>query len=399
MKTLRRLLIVLGTLLLLEFFPGTYVIDSFQDEWEPESVEGMALLALQDLDLEAELWFERPTRQRISRHAELIIPADSRLSLQASMIPEIIGGEAVARPRTWNLESSRSMTFIYRGVTVARAKKMLIRSDDPELRVRAQGTYRLLSALFTAHRYHRQNEVRRDVKAPDRASLSATARFLPGHSIPITGESALMTGSAPSRVQLQNLQWEQGEWTAGTVDLQASFSNLEVFLNTLAKKFLSEPIDLGRILAVHFRRLHALTVAENRLFIHADGSITSANSSRVAHAINPSFGSRLEIEFQFPEGQFLHDAVAGARLKQIHSFDMNRTNPLLDKSIRNLIRSVRNKASVSIDLSEYLNDAPDLPPLFFERFGFLPVGENELLIRVVGVIPETEPRPGTSMHR
>jgi hypothetical protein len=390
-KWLRRLLITATVLLLLEFFPGAYTIDDFQDEWEPDSPEGIALLALKDLELDTELWFSRPTRQRISRNAELLVPADTTVTLTATMVPEIIEGEAVARPRTWELRSCRHMTFIYRGVTVARANRMRIRSDDPEFRVRAVGTYRVLSALATAHRYHRQREVKRDYEVPDRAHVDIHARFLPNHSIPVTESTSVSTGSTPTVLHIQNLTWEKDMWTSGVLTFKASLADLESTLNAVATEQAADPIELGGLLALKFRNLHALSIEENRMLVHLNGSITSANSSRVENMFDPSFESRLEFEFTFPEGQSLESAVFGARLKQIHSFDINRSNTVFDKAVRNIARRYRDELTFTFPLAEELPDHPAVPRnLQFYRFGFTGNEDQELVLNAVASIPVPE---------
>lgn len=387
-----RLLITGCVLLLLEFLPGAYTIDDFQDEWDLDSPEGLALLALEDLELEADLEFDRPTRQRISRNAELLVPEGTRLSLKASMTPMVIDDEAVARPRTWELRSSKYMTFVYRGVTVARAKRMQIRSDDPELRVRAIGTYRVLTALATAHRYHRQKEIRRAYEVPDRAVVNADARFLPNHDLAISETTTITTGEIPSRLEFLDLTWDGNRWSSGRLELELSLADPEPVLNDIASEELSEPIELGGVLAMKFRRLHALTLEEDRLFIHLDGSITSANSKTIEGIFDPSFEARLEFAFSFPEGQTLEEATLGARLKQIHTFDINRSNNLLDKSVRNIARGYRDELDVSYVLAQELPDHPAIPRnLTFDRFGFVGTKTGALLLDIQAHIPKEEP--------
>lgn len=396
---LRTLLLLAGGLILLEFVPGTYTIDSFQDEWEADSPEGILLQALEDVNLDAELMFHRPVRQRISRNAELEIPAGTTLTLSASMTPEVIDGEAVARPRTWELEASRNMTFIYRGVTAARAKRMHIRSDDPELRVRASGSYRVLTALATSFRYHRQREVKRDLSPPDRAVLNAELRFRPDHRIPLEEGVTLHTGPGQSRIRLSELQWNHDAWTGGQVDARVELQHIGDLLNTLLGQELKDPVEIGSLLAMKFRRIHSVSVEENRLFFHLDGSITSANSRRVEKMFDPSFEARLEAGFDFPEGSSLEEGMVGARLVQVHSFDINRSHNLLDKAVRNLVRSYRDDLRISYALSEAIpDDAAWLPEsLLFKTFRFSGQGSERLLLEVSAVIapPPESPQPET----
>ena len=391
-KRIISLLVLVGVLVSLEYLPGSYTIDSFQDEFALDSVEGQLLLALEDLQLNAVMEFDRPTRQRISKNAELLIPAGSTLILNASMVPLTEQGEAVAKPRTWNLRSSESMTFVYRGVTVARAKRMEIRNDDPELKVKAVGSYRVLSALATATRYHRQTEVKRTLEAPERAVLNLNATFQAEHEVSLTDIPPLRTGSEPSSLHLQGFTWENSQWTDGQVDLRIQLAPLESFLNEIAKEQLSDPIELGGILAIKFRRLHALTIEENRTFVHLDGSITSANSRTVEQMFDASFETRLEFEFSFPEGKFLQEAEVGARLKQIHSFDINRSNTVFDKAVRSLARKYRDDLTYTTSLADELPDHPAIPMnLIFERFGFRGMENGDMEIEILGNVPPFVP--------
>jgi hypothetical protein len=386
---IRRGLLIAGIFVLLEFVPGSYTIDSFQDEWEPESQEGKLLLALERMDLEAKVYFERPTRHRISRNAELLLPADITLTLEAAMTPEIIDGEAVARPRIWNLSSSRQMTFVYRGVTVARARRMRIRSEDTELRVQALGTYRILSALATASRYHRQREIKRDYQVPDTATLSVASQLKPLNRIGVTESVTAVTGPQGGQITLDRLRWEKGRWTGGEVDIDLTLSSVEALLDAVVREALSDPLEVGGILAVNFRRLHALTLEKNRLFFHVDGSITSANSQTVGNVFDPSFETRLEVVFDFPEGEKLEDAILGARLKQVHSFDINRSHNLLDKSVRNLFRRYRDEASAEIALVEHLPDIPAIPQnLIFDTFELTPAGADTARLKIGALLFE-----------
>lgn len=382
----RRAGITAAVLLLLEFFPGAYTIEDFQDEWDLESPEAAVLMAVEELRLDTVMEFDRPTRQRISRNAELLVPADTTLTLQASMVPLIEEEEAVAKPRTWELRSSRPLIFVYRGVTVARAKRMSIRADDEKREVRAIGMYRVLSALATAHRYHRQREVRRDYQAPDRALLNSSLRFRTSQTIPLENVE-LKTGSSPGHLRMTGFQWEDGSWTGGSLALDIRIADLEGTLAALAANALSEATDFG-ILALKFDRLHTLTILTNRLRVFLNGSITSANSSTVEHMFDPSFQAELEVGFRFPSGQTLESAELEVYLAQIHSFDINRSNTLLDKAVRNLLRNQRDKASADISLAEELPDHPAIPRNFlFEEFGFTGLENGEVVLSIRGSIP------------
>jgi hypothetical protein len=340
------------------------------------------------MTLEAELFFARPTRQRLSRNAELLVPPGTTLTLTASMQPELIDGEAVARPRTWELTASRNMTFVYRGVTVARADHMRIRSDDPELRVQAIGSYRLLSALATAHRYYRQNVVKHDFEVPDRAVVNASLRFKPDHRLALSDSQNLITGEDPSELTLSDLQWKNGRWTSGRLNLRLALTEIEPLLQSVAAEELADPIEIGSVLEMHFRRLHTLTVEDNRMFVHVNGSIAYANSERVTQVFEPSFESRLEIGFGFPEGQRLRESEVEIRLNQVHSFDINRSHNLLDKSVRNLIRGYRDEATVAFSLSDELPETDWIPdPLLFETFRMTGNGTDDLVLEIQAVIP------------
>ena len=72
-------LIMLG--IFLQHIPGTYTIDDFQDDYELTSPEGIALLALSDASLSAELYFKTAKRHRISRRIRCRVHGRSLLWL------------------------------------------------------------------------------------------------------------------------------------------------------------------------------------------------------------------------------------------------------------------------------------------------------------------------------
>jgi len=378
--------VTLGVLLL-EFLPGAYTIDSFQDEWEPGSPEGIALQALKTLSLETDMWFDRSTRQRISRNAELLVPTGTRITLTASMIPLMENNEAVARPRTWELRASRPLTFVYRGVTVARARRMRIRSDDPERRVRAIGTYRILSALTTAHRYKRQKKVRRAYQAPDHARLSIRARFQPDHFLEILPDAGWSTGTEPAAFDVKELTWNGERFVSGHLDLAASFTNPEAFLEGLRNRYLDTPMNIGGGFTLRMRQLDAITFETNLVRLHAKGTL--APNSGMAKIMSPSFNAHLGFGLEVPENQRLGNATAGVFLKNVYALDVNRSHTWFDTTLRGLVRKNRHKIAERIDLRDELPDTEAIPRhLYFDRFRVTPNPEGGPRLEIRAVIPD-----------
>jgi len=391
----RWIVLVALTAVLLENIPGTYVIDDAQDEFELDSWEGVGLLAVASASVEAELFFDRPTRHRISRNAEILVPADTRLTFQASMIPTVEEGEAVARPHDGDILSDRPLTFIYRGVTVARANRLRMREVDGEQKLQAVGRYRVLSALLTAHRYHRQKKVRRDYQAPHTAKVDFTAEFHPDHTLEFGEGLTLRTGASPGTLRVRNAHFDQGEWVAGTLDLDLRFGDPEALVNRLMKDLLPKRFDLGGAFAVELKKIHHIVFTENHLDLHLDGRLTSANSSRLENLFHPGFRAHLGIAFDLPENSLLTDSHIGIELKNIHSLDFNRSNPLLDKSLRSLARAHRKEAATEFRFAEEIKELHDLPVRIFVHHSRITGTEDggPILQMKLGVLPREEATP------
>jgi hypothetical protein len=364
-KRLRNLILFLGLLLLLENVPGTYTLKDAQDEFDLDSWEGIALLALSSVDLNAELYFEGQTLHRISRNAEILAPAGTTLMARASMVPLVEENEVVARPQTALLTADKPLTFIYRGVTVARAKTLRMKVGDPQHRIEAVGRYRVISALFTSYRYHRQKKVRRDYQEPTRAKLNLTAEIAPHHQISFLKEYHVATGSEPGTLSIENAHYDRGNWTAGQVNLTASLSNPEVWLAPMLSTLIPNRFELGRIFEVELRKLHNIRFSDNALDLYIDGALTSANSQRVENVLQPSFQANLGIAFDLPSHILLHEAEAEVSVKKIRNIDFNNSNPIFDNSIRSIARNYREKAKARVNLGEEFPELLELPVRIF----------------------------------
>jgi hypothetical protein len=350
--------------------PGTYTIDDFLDEYELNSPEGIALLALSDVSLSATLYFENETRHRISRNAEVLVPADTTLQASTSMIPFIRDEEVVARPKTLILSSDQPLTFVYRFVTVAKANTLEIQPNDPEEKVKAIGHYTVLSALATAYRYKRQKELSRDYQAPTRSRMSLNAKVLPNHEIKTEDGYRLFTGSKPCSLVIENAQWIEGTWQRGSLTLALHLADLNPLIAQLVNDLFPEKIEVGGILDLKVKEITNLRFTENFLSLYVKGSLGSAQSKRMANIFTPSFKSHLGIQFNFPRDILLSEAKAGVELKNIYSLDFNRSNPVFDKYIRDLARSYREEAQVSWDLGKEFPILNDLPgQIYIEQFG------------------------------
>ncbi|MDA3875115.1 MAG: hypothetical protein PF795_14295 [Kiritimatiellae bacterium] len=311
----------------LQNIPGTYTLDEIDERVELDSLEGKALMSLGRTEVDAAFYFKQPTRHRISRNAELQVPADTRLTLHGVMLPEREDGEIVLKPDSLELRSDRPLVFIYRNVTVARAR--LLRTDE-EGTLRAVGYYQLLSALRTGSRYQRQREIRRDYQIPTEASMN----------------------------------------------LSVQLKELEPMVNTLLGDSIPDSFDLGSLFRVQLNRFHHLQFSDNHLDLHVDGKVHSAQSKRVSQVFSPSFRARLGVDVQLPREQLLSDAAVGVSLKQIHTLDFNRSNPVFDKMIRDLARSYRDEARIEFHIAEEVPEIAQWPgELFIEDFNLR--GEKE----------------------
>lgn len=320
------LLILLG--FALQNIPGTYTLDEIEESYELDSLEGKALKSLGRTEVDGSLYFSEPTRHRISRNAELQVPADTWLKLYGVMLPDRENGEVVLRPSELELRSDRPLTFIYRKVTVARAKHL---RTNEEGMLQAVGFYQFLSVLRTGSRYQRQREIRRDYQIPDRASLN----------------------------------------------LKVDLVDLESTLNTLKGDLFPDAVDLGSIFILTLDRFHHFQFSDNHLDLRVDGTLRSTQSKRVSQVFHPGFRARLGVDFHLPRDQQLSEASIGVSLKQIHTLDFNRSNPVFDHSIRNLARSFRDEARVRFLIAEEVPGILQWPgELFIEDFSLRSEGGN-----------------------
>lgn len=396
-KAHRRLmwLVYLGVAgILLQHVPGTYTIDDFQDDYEPDAPEAIGLLALSDASLNAELFFESAKRHRISRHAEIVVPAGTLLRVSAETTPFTIDGEVILRPSALEIHASRPLTFIYRRVTVARAKLLRIDPEDPEMRVKAVGQYRVLSALATAHRYERQKAVRRDYQVPDRARVNFTANFRPDHEMTSPQGFTLATGSDPGTLRLTGARWQDGTWQAGQLILSLPFSDPDPLMDQLLQTLLKDPIPLGDAVKLEVEKIHGLTFSDNLLDLYVEGRVRYAKSQTVSDMFHPSFNCHLGIAFELPEQVALEEAEASVALKNIYDLDLNRSHPFFDKMVRNLARSYRDEARVDFSVKASFPEISTLPGrLFIDRFRLRgdAQGYPQLELRLQFLPPTGEP--------
>ncbi|MDF3129176.1 hypothetical protein P0Y35_08220 [Kiritimatiellaeota bacterium B1221] len=345
----------------LQHIPGSYTIDDFEDDYELTSLEGAGLLAISDASLNAECYFEDVTRHRISRNAEILVPAGATLQISASTSPYVEQDEVILKPATLLIKSDKPLTFIYRFVTVAKANTLEIHPDDPEHKVKAVGQYKVLSALATAYRYKRQKEVRRDYKIPTKATLDFHAHFYPDHEIKTHREISLITGSEPGHFLLTNAKWEKDTWQSGELNISVPFSDLEPSINQLLKAEFPDEVEVGGALDLRVEKIHHLKFTQNFLDLYVEGRITYAGSRRISKIFNPSFKTHLGITFDFPEKTLLQEARLAVSLSNIYSLDFNRSNPIFDKMARKILRSKRDDASVYLDVKKSLPEISQLP--------------------------------------
>lgn len=377
------LLAVLG--FVLENIPGTYVIDEAQDEFDLDSYEGIGLLAVAAAEVDAELYFQEPALHRVSRNARIRVPADTRLTVSASMVPRVEAGEVVARPDYGEIRSNRPLTFIYRGVTVARANVLRMRDTEEGPKLQAAGRYRVLSALLTAHRYHRQKEVKRDYQPPATASMDFIARLHPEHELDFGQGLRLRTGPEPGTLRLEGARFEHGEWTAGILDLDLRFGNPQDLVNGLLARLLPEPIDFGGSFGLSIEHIHEIVFSENQLDLRVHGRMRPSGSNTLGGMFHPSFKGRLSIGFELPRDELLRDSTARLWLKNIHSLDFNRSPPVLDKMLRSALRAKREEAEAAFHFGEDLEELEEIPVEIFvhdSRIDGTPEGGPALRMRL-----------------
>lgn len=360
----------------LENFPGSYVIEDFQDEFELTSPEGIALLALEEVSLQAEMFFKEAARHRISRNAEIRVPAGATLNVSAKMVPYIIDNEVVTRPNNLLITSNQPLTFIYRFVPIAKTKTLKVDPDSPDQKVKVVGQYKILTAIMNIHRYQRQKAVKRDYKIPEHAKLDFKAETRPNHEIKTHDGYSVFTGAEPGVLSIENALWKSGRWESGRLSLSLTFADLDPLIDQLMKTFLREPLELGSVFHLNLNRIYDLQFSNNFLTLQVDGTLSPSNSKRMANMFHPSFTSDLGIAFSFPENVPVHKAKAGIGLDKIYSMDFNRNNPLFDKTIRNIARKYKEDANQTWDLGKEFPILLDLPGTFIIETMELDGNEN-----------------------
>ncbi len=362
-RWLRRLLVTALVIVVLEHIPGRYTIEEAEDDYELDAWEGIALLAMESLEVNGTLYFAEPARQRISRNAELVVPAGATLKVDAWAQPFVEHDEVILRAERGELRSDKPLTFIYRGVTVARAKILRTREDDPSRRLQAIGQYRVISALATSYRYHRQKKVRRAYKQPARAEVEVHARIRPGHELVFPDDLTLQTGSEPGFVRIKGLKFDQDQFTAGTLALSLSLANPEDSLNAQLGALIPNEFELSESMSVKLNRIHDLRFNQNRIDLRVDGRVT------LSSAFKPSFTSDLGVDLQLPQKVSLNDAEIGIGLASVRDLDINRSNPLFDKMVRGAVRSRKEELGVLVHLGEEIPEISEWPAfLFVNRF-------------------------------
>jgi len=362
-RWIRRGIITLLVILVFEYIPGRYTIEDAQDDYELDSWEGIALLAMESIDLKGRLYFADRTRHRISRNAEIVVPAGATLTVDAWAQPFVANEEVILRADRGELRSDKPLTFIYRGVTVARARVLRTRENDPDHRLQAIGQYRVISALATAFRYHRQKKVRRDYQEPTRAELDLSLRIRPSHDLLLPKDLTLRTGSEPGFLRLREVKLDQGRWTNGFLDMSASLASPEEALNAQLGALIPNEFELTDSMSVTLKRVHDLRFRENRIDLRVDGEF------RLSDAFKPDFKSDLGFDVLLPQEIALNDAEAGIALATVRDLDINRVNPLMDKMLRGVVRSRKEDLSEHIHLGEEFPEIAEWPVfLFLNRF-------------------------------
>ncbi|MCH8527740.1 MAG: hypothetical protein LAT79_11405 [Kiritimatiellae bacterium] len=331
-----RLIVLALSGLALQNIPGTYVLEEIEERVDLESPVGRAMSSLGKTEVNGRFYFSEPARHRISRNAEIEVPADTTLTLRAVMVPYLQGDEWILEPAELTVEADRPLVFIYRRVTVARARTLTLNENG---RLEAVGYYQVLSALRTAYAYERQREIRRAYEVPAEARVS----------------------------------------------LSLALTDLEPLVNHLLGDMIPNEFDLGSLFEVRLSRLHHLQFTDNHLDLHVDGTLRSGRSQRVTRVMQPSFRSRLGVDVHLPHEQMLTDAEFGVSLRNIHTFNFSGLNPIFDKLIRDTVRSYRDQARVLFSVSEDFPEALDWPgTLFIEDFRLRGDGgdDAEILLRI-----------------
>ena len=221
---------ILGLLaVLLQQIPGRYTFRDLSDDFDPGTPEAVLLAGVASAEVSAELYFARATVQRISRNAELGVPAGATLRLRARTTPQVDpeSGEVFVAPEDVEILSDLPLTFIYRNVPLARSRELRSVPGDPEKRVRAYGRYRMLSALPHLHRYERRRGGPRRVwAAPDRAEVTFSATLHTGHTFSFEeGMHFTSASNTGGSVQLTDLLFEDGRWLAGRLALEMGLAD------------------------------------------------------------------------------------------------------------------------------------------------------------------------------
>jgi len=304
----------------LQNIPGTYVLDEIGERVAADSPAGIAISSLGKTAVRGSLYFREPARHRISRNAEIGVPAETSLSVHAVMEPFLENGEWILEPAELSVVSDRPLTFMYRGVTLARARHLRLNDEG---RLEAEGHYQVLSALRSAHRYQRQRTVRRDYRVP----------------------------------------------AAARIHLSLALKDLEPMVNRLLGETIPDAFDLGSVFEVRLDRLHHLQFSENHLDLHVDGTLRYARSRRVSRVLHPGFRARLGVDVHLPREQCLAEAGLGVSLRNVHTFNFSGLNPVFDKMIRDTVRSYRNEARVLFSAAEVYPGVLAWPgTLFIEDF-------------------------------
>lgn len=221
------LLAVLG--FVLQNFPGHYTLRRSSLNVNAERTEGIAVAGMASADVEAVLYFQDATLQRISRNAQLAIPAGSTLRIRARTVPvlDAEAGRVVVHPQDAVLLSDKPLTFVYRHVPLARSRELRSIPGDPNHRVRVHGRYRMLTALLNLHRYRRtRGGPRREWRPPTRADISFQGELLSGHSFVFSEKLQLRTTESPQHLRVDKLVFDQGRWTGGDIELHVQLEDL-----------------------------------------------------------------------------------------------------------------------------------------------------------------------------
>ncbi|MCC5849887.1 MAG: hypothetical protein JJU29_17510 [Verrucomicrobia bacterium] len=225
-KRILLLLLLAGVGIVLQNFPGQYTFKEVSEEYERDTIGGIGISGIASAELRAVLYFEEATLQRVSRNAQLEVPAGSTLNLRARTVPRFDEdtNEVIVVPEDVEILSDKPLTFIYRNVPVAHSRELRSVEGDPQYRIRAHGRYRILSALPRLHRYRRNREgPRREWEAPTRAEITFHAELKPNHTFAFDEKLVFTTAGESQRLVMDRLVYENGNWTQGDIDLNLAF--------------------------------------------------------------------------------------------------------------------------------------------------------------------------------